>query len=404
MNVPSAPWRVISIPNPAWRSRRQASRAPRPATRQLSARGARDASAHALHGHVSVRSNGLPFDRWHHSARRGPRDDFGCHVRRCAASAALRRSDPADVRSTDDRRLSTDRHRDHRPIFRLPASSAPGDWIEFEVCTRHQALSALIAQEGGDSCAPSDALGAAPDVPLAPLSTLGVGGAARWFIRADDAPRRGCRASLVRRAERPVVRARRRQQCRHRRQLATTGSCCRSRLTGHFDDERGRGLARDGWSRRELGRARRDDGRSRTGRRRVLVRHSSTVGGTPIQNVGAYGQEVCRPRSSSVTVYDCVGSRVRALSASECRFAYRMSRFKAEDAGRFVVCAVTFRLRPGPPTATYADVAAYLKRRRMCRTRRFRRRSRRGAAHPTIEGHGRRRRRSRFAQRRARSS
>ena len=50
------------------------------------------------------------------------------------------------------------------------------------------------------------------------------------------------------------------------------------------------------------------------------------------------------------------------MTAADCGFSYRMSRFKAADAGRFVVCDVTFRLRPGPPTATYADVAAYLKR------------------------------------------
>jgi UDP-N-acetylmuramate dehydrogenase len=50
------------------------------------------------------------------------------------------------------------------------------------------------------------------------------------------------------------------------------------------------------------------------------------------------------------------------MRASECGFSYRMSRFKSVDEGRFVVCDVTFRLRPGPPTATYADVASYLKR------------------------------------------
>jgi UDP-N-acetylmuramate dehydrogenase len=47
-----------------------------------------------------------------------------------------------------------------------------------------------------------------------------------------------------------------------------------------------------------------------------------------------------------------------------------MSRFKADDAGRFVVCDVTFRLRPGAPTCTYADVAAFLKRA--------------GVSHPTV--------------------
>ena len=86
-----------------------------------------------------------------------------------------------------------------------------------------------------------------------------------------------------------------------------------------------------------------------------------TVGGTPIQNVGAYGQEVSRT-IESVTVYDCVDHTLRSLRASECGFAYRMSRFKAADSERFVVCDVTFRVRPGPPTAAYADVAGYLRR------------------------------------------
>jgi UDP-N-acetylmuramate dehydrogenase len=86
-----------------------------------------------------------------------------------------------------------------------------------------------------------------------------------------------------------------------------------------------------------------------------------TVGGTPIQNVGAYGQEVASS-IERVTVYDRLQREVRSLDAGECAFAYRMSRFKTTDAGRFVVCDVTFRLRPGPPTTTYADVAAFLKR------------------------------------------
>ncbi len=76
---------------------------------------------------------------------------------------------------------------------------------------------------------------------------------------------------------------------------------------------------------------------------------------------GAYGQEVSST-IEHVTVYDCVDHTVRSMRAAECGFSYRMSRFKAADEGRFVVCDVTFRLRPGPPTATYADVAAYLKR------------------------------------------
>ncbi len=86
-----------------------------------------------------------------------------------------------------------------------------------------------------------------------------------------------------------------------------------------------------------------------------------TVGGTPIQNVGAYGQEVGHV-IASLTAFDLREKRMVRLGASECGFAYRMSRFKQADAGRFVVCDVTFRLREGPPTVTYPDVVDQLAR------------------------------------------
>jgi UDP-N-acetylmuramate dehydrogenase len=48
------------------------------------------------------------------------------------------------------------------------------------------------------------------------------------------------------------------------------------------------------------------------------------------------------------------------LTRTECRFAYRMSRFKQEDDERFVICEVAFRLRPGgPPTVTYRDLVEH---------------------------------------------
>jgi UDP-N-acetylmuramate dehydrogenase len=84
-----------------------------------------------------------------------------------------------------------------------------------------------------------------------------------------------------------------------------------------------------------------------------------TVGGTPIQNVGAYGQEVASV-IESVIAFDRNERRSVVLSTADCEFAYRMSRFKARDAGRFVVCEVTFRLRAGAPTITYPDVVAHL--------------------------------------------
>ena len=70
------------------------------------------------------------------------------------------------------------------------------------------------------------------------------------------------------------------------------------------------------------------------------------VGATPIQNVGAYGQEVAET-IRAVEAWDCSERRFVTFRGDECEFGYRMSRFKARDAGRFVVVSVTFELRPG---------------------------------------------------------
>jgi UDP-N-acetylmuramate dehydrogenase len=85
-----------------------------------------------------------------------------------------------------------------------------------------------------------------------------------------------------------------------------------------------------------------------------------TVGGTPIQNVGAYGQEVAAVIEWVAALDRATGATVR-LSPQECGFAYRMSRFKREDAGRFLIFEVAFRFDPGAlPTVTYPDVVDYM--------------------------------------------
>jgi UDP-N-acetylmuramate dehydrogenase len=86
-----------------------------------------------------------------------------------------------------------------------------------------------------------------------------------------------------------------------------------------------------------------------------------SAGGTPVQNVGAYGQEIAQTLVE-VTVLDRRSGDLITLSGAECRFTYRMSRFKREDAGRFIVCEVLFALSPGPPTVTYPDVVSHLER------------------------------------------
>jgi UDP-N-acetylmuramate dehydrogenase len=84
------------------------------------------------------------------------------------------------------------------------------------------------------------------------------------------------------------------------------------------------------------------------------------VGGTPIQNVGAYGQEVAE-RIETVRAFDRRSGTVVLLAARECGFGYRRSRFKGEDAQRFVVLDVAFRLTPGgAPRVAYPDLIASL--------------------------------------------
>ena len=85
-----------------------------------------------------------------------------------------------------------------------------------------------------------------------------------------------------------------------------------------------------------------------------------SVGATPIQNVGAYGQEVSQT-VASVRVWDRKLRGSRTFAAADCGFGYRTSRFKA-DPGRHLVLAVTFQFRQGElasPVA-YAELARTL--------------------------------------------
>jgi UDP-N-acetylmuramate dehydrogenase len=84
------------------------------------------------------------------------------------------------------------------------------------------------------------------------------------------------------------------------------------------------------------------------------------VGATPIQNVGAYGQEVA-DTITSVRAWDRVAGEVVTLPASTCGFAYRDSAFKSGAPGRHVVLAVTFALSPdGAPAVRYGELSRAL--------------------------------------------
>ena len=85
-----------------------------------------------------------------------------------------------------------------------------------------------------------------------------------------------------------------------------------------------------------------------------------TVGASPIQNIGAYGGEVCSS-IASVQVWDTVLNRALELPAASCDFAYRTSMFK-QTPGRYVVLAVSFALAEGALSAPvrYAELATRL--------------------------------------------
>ena len=81
-----------------------------------------------------------------------------------------------------------------------------------------------------------------------------------------------------------------------------------------------------------------------------------TAGGTPVQNVGAYGQEVSST-IECVRTFDLVTSDFVEFTNAECGFAYRRSRFNTTDRGRYVVTRVDFRLKlDGAPTLRYVDL------------------------------------------------
>jgi UDP-N-acetylmuramate dehydrogenase len=85
-----------------------------------------------------------------------------------------------------------------------------------------------------------------------------------------------------------------------------------------------------------------------------------STGGTPVQNVGAYGHEISEVLVS-VEAYDTQTQEFVNIPAIDCGFAYRTSRFKTTDKGRFYITAVTLhlmRIKPSPPF--YGSLQNYL--------------------------------------------
>lgn len=199
----------------------------------------------------------------------------------------------------------------------------------------------------------------AAGVPLAPLTTLGVGGPARWMLTATSAAdveaahawaqARGVALVVLGGGSNVVVADRGIDALVLR--IALRGI----RVEPQTDSALLHAAAGEPW----------DDVVAEAVRRGLggiecLSGIPGTAGGTPVQNVGAYGQEVAGT-VTHVTAFDRTSGDVVRLDREACGFAYRASRFKGVDAGRFIVCAVAFRLtHAAGPTVAYPDLERYL--------------------------------------------
>jgi UDP-N-acetylmuramate dehydrogenase len=192
--------------------------------------------------------------------------------------------------------------------------------------------------------------------PLAPFTTLGVGGPARWFVEAASEEEIVEAAEWARGRAAPLF-------------VLGSGSNLLVSDTG-FDGLvlhvalRGvatvetssstrifQATAGENWD-SLVERAVRED----CAGIECLAGIPGTVGGTPVQNVGAYGQEVATV-IERVRAYDPRERAFVELNANECGFEYRRSRFNTTDRGRFIVSRVDYRLTPGgEPTLRYVDV------------------------------------------------
>ncbi|HUY53034.1 MAG TPA: UDP-N-acetylmuramate dehydrogenase [Candidatus Dormibacteraeota bacterium] len=85
-----------------------------------------------------------------------------------------------------------------------------------------------------------------------------------------------------------------------------------------------------------------------------------TTGATPIQNVGAYGQDVSKV-IESVEVYDIVNKKFKTLDNKQCGFGYRKSIFNTSEKGKYFILAVIFKLnRSSMKPPFYDSLQQYL--------------------------------------------
>ncbi len=194
-----------------------------------------------------------------------------------------------------------------------------------------------------------------PDVLLAPLTTIGLGGTARWLARCTNGGELRDALGFAARERLPV-------------QVFSGGSniifadegfdgvVVNVALRGIREEESADGV------RLTAGAGEPWDGIVGLAVERglegieCLSGIPGSAGGTPVQNVGAYGQEVAETLVS-VRALDRLTLAEREFPRDECAFGYRESRFKREDADRFIITEVRFVLRRNrKPEIRYAEL------------------------------------------------
>jgi UDP-N-acetylmuramate dehydrogenase len=196
------------------------------------------------------------------------------------------------------------------------------------------------------------------NIPLAPLTTLKVGGLARYFVEAKDAAQVQEAVLFTRSRDLPLF------VLGGGSNLLIADSGWPGLLLkiaidgidsqpGHDEDGKvgfsvGAGESWDKFVSRTVA--------ARCAGIECLSGIPGTVGGTPVQNVGAYGQEVSET-ITSVLVFDLRDDQVRELCSEACQFGYRSSIFNTAERERFIVLKVNFALIPrGKPHIEYADL------------------------------------------------
>jgi UDP-N-acetylmuramate dehydrogenase len=198
-------------------------------------------------------------------------------------------------------------------------------------------------------------------VPLAPYTTLGLGGPARFFAecRSPEEVRETLRHASSRRLRVFVLAGGSNVLFPDRGFDGLVLHLAGDDLS--FDDAGSHVLAH-AWAGTDWDTLVQAAARRRLGGVECLSGIPGSAGATPVQNVGAYGQEVA-DTITSVRAIERGGFGNVEFSGDECRFGYRRSRFKGEDAGRYVITGVTFRLEKNArPAVRYPELMRALER------------------------------------------